>query len=88
MIHATEKGNARMSKPIIEDITYREGVGFIVPEDTLREIIDAELVKSASYKLRLTDEFCYYRSEILRYYGYESGEDAVEAEIARIKSGQ
>lgn len=88
MIHATEKGNARMSKPIIEDITYREGVGFIVPEETLREIIDAELVKSSTYKLRLTDEFCYYRSEILRYYGYESGEEAVEAEIARIKSGQ
>lgn len=31
-----------MSKPIIEDITYREGIGFIIPEDTLREIIDAD----------------------------------------------
>lgn len=77
-----------MAEHIIEDVTYREGVGFIVPEEVFREIIDAELVKSSTYKLRLTDEFCYYRSEILRYYGYESGEEAVEAEIARIKSGQ
>lgn len=77
-----------MAEHIIEDVTYREGVGFIVPEEVFREIIDAELVKSSTYKLRLTDEFCYYRSEILRYYGYESGEEAVEAEIARIKSGK
>lgn len=77
-----------MAEHIIKDVTYREGVGFIVPEEVFREIIDAELVKSSTYKLRLTDEFCYYRSEILRYYGYESGEEAVEAEIARIKSGK
>lgn len=77
-----------MAEHIIDGVTYREGVGFIVPEEVFRDFIDAKIVKSSAYKLRLTDEFCYYHNEILKLYGYEDDDDAVESEIARIKSGQ